>query len=370
MKVDFFTLGTAHEQIYPDLLLAFDSVFKEQMFGEVPHVRDFEKAFAQAHGVEYCAGVSSGTAAIQLTLEALGIGSNHEVIVPANTCFATAAAVSHSGAKPVFVDCDAHYNINAQTAGGAINSKTRAIIAVHLYGQPAPVKELIALCQKHDLQLIEDCAQAHFSAIDAQYTGTVGVAGCFSFYPTKNLGAFGEAGAVITNDKKLHGRIQQLKNLGTLKKNYHGSIGYNYRMDGLQGAFLGIKLEHIAKWNQMRNEHASLYFNNLAAGSNMILPKLVAGSVHSYHLFVIRTSRRDSLKKFLTTRGVETMIHYPVPCHLQKAYKYLGYKPGDLPMAEQFSKQILSLPVSEQHAPEQILYTAAKVNEFLSGKDV
>ncbi len=364
MKVPFFKLGPRYQSIKNDLDNAYQQVFEEQAFGEIPYVQSFEDAFARAQGMKFCSAVASGTSALHLILAALDVGAQHEVIVPSNTCFATAAAVSHAGAKPVFVDCDPYYTLDTRKLQAALTGKTKAIIAVHLYGQPAELDELQEFCTLHKLDLIEDCAQAQFAQYKQQLVGTMGVAASFSFYPTKNLGAFGEAGAVVTNNEKLYQRVQMLKNLGSKRKGEHLQVGFNYRMDGLQAALLKVKLPHVQKWNDHRRMLAMLYSDRLKNVDQVILPQQRQQVSHAYHLFVIRAQRRDMLGSFLERKGVSTLVHYPIPCHRQPAYRDQGYAGHGLPCAELYAQEVLSLPLSEQHAPEEIAYTAEKIIEF------
>ncbi len=364
MKVPFFKLGLPYQNLKGELDNAYHQVFEDEAFGEGPHVRNFEEAFAQAHDMQFCAAVASGTSALHLILTALNIGQGHEVIVPTNTCFATAAAVSHCGAKPVFVDSDAYYGLSIEQLETAVTSQTKAIIAVHLYGQAVALDRLQAFCTEHQLHLVEDCAQALFAQYQQRLVGTFGVAAAFSFYPTKNLGAYGEAGAVITNDDKLYRKIQRLKNLGSSHRGEHQEVGFNYRMDGLQAALLKVKLPHVQQWNEHRRKLANLYLDRLKHLPEITLPSVRPQAEHVYHLFVIEVAERNLLQDYLRSAGITTLIHYPIACHLQPAYQVLEYEEGSLPRAEQAATQVVSLPLSEQHELQEISYVAEKIIEY------
>ncbi|MFC1669967.1 DegT/DnrJ/EryC1/StrS family aminotransferase [Spirochaetota bacterium] len=365
MKVNFVDLKAQYLSIKDEVDKAIEGVLSKTQFSAGPSVEEFEEKFAKAHKAKYCIAVNSGTSALHIALLALDIGHGDEVIVPANTFFATPEAVSLTGAVPVFVDCEERfYNIDPEKVEKAINKKTRAITAVHLYGQPAQIDRLRAIARKHKIFLIEDCAQAHLSEYKGKPVGTYGVAGCFSFYPSKNLGAFGEGGAVITNNKSFAKKILALRDHGSYKKYYHDLIGHNYRMEGLQGAVLNVKMKYISKWTKTRIDNAAVYREHLDDISQIILPELSPHGRHVYHLFVIRTKKREKLKSFLESKGIYTGIHYPIPCHLQKAYAGLKYKRGSFPNSEKFSREILSLPMSEQLKKDEIIYTSKMIGEF------
>ncbi|MDZ7725178.1 MAG: DegT/DnrJ/EryC1/StrS family aminotransferase [candidate division KSB1 bacterium] len=318
--------------------------------------------FAQKHNTEFCVGVNSGTAALHAVMMALDIKAGDQVIVPANTFFATPEAVSLNSAVPVFVDCEPDfYNIDPELIEKSITSKTKAVIAVHLYGQPAQMERIKQIADKHDLFLIEDCAQAHTSRYHDQSVGTFGIAGCFSFYPGKNLGAYGEGGAVVTRDESLYKKLMMIRDHGMQQKYHHDIIGHNYRMEGMQGAVLDVKLKHIDKWTEIRRHNAGLYNKYLGECKEIILPKEMDDVKHVYHLYVIRTKNRDQLQQYLKENGIFTGIHYPIPCHLQKAYKNSGYQKGDFPVTEEQADQLLSLPMSEQLTEKEVKYTAEKI---------
>ncbi|MGI9543120.1 MAG: DegT/DnrJ/EryC1/StrS family aminotransferase [Cyclobacteriaceae bacterium] len=367
MKVNFLDLKSQYLSIKPEIDEAIEKVFDKTAFAGGPFVAEFEENFAKAHRAKYCVAVNNGTSALHATLMALDIGPGDEVIVPANTFFASAEAVSLAGAKPVFVECDEkYYNIDPTKIEGAITAKTKAVFAVHLYGQPAPMDPIKAVTDKHDLMLLEDCAQAHLATYKGQFVGNFGVTGSFSFYPGKNLGAYGEGGAVITNDQALYKKLQTIKDHGSDKKYYHKVIGHNYRMSGLQGAVLNVKLEHIANWTAKRRECADLYRKYLHGIDQIILPESMPEAEHSYHLFVIRVQDREQLQQYLTENQIYTGIHYPIPCHLQEAYESLNYPVGSFPISEKYAKEILSLPMSEQLKESEVQYVAEKLKAYYS----
>lgn len=369
MDVAYSNLYVQYKSLKDRIDSKIDEVIEKSAFSGGPYVEDFEQHFAYIHGSKYCVGVNSGTSALHLTLWALGIGPGDEVIVPTFTFIATAEAVNLTGATPVFVDSeDITFNLDPEKIEKVVSKKTKAVILVHLYGQPAQIEKINKICKKFNLYLIEDCAQAHLSCYKGKPVGNFGICGCFSFYPSKNLGAFGEAGAVITQNKKLFVKMSALRNHGSTKKYLHNYIGHNYRMEGLQGAILNIKLEYLSKWNNKRREIAKLYNNYLKSITGLTIPQLLPQTLHSYHQYIILTKKRDQLKKYLLKYGIETAIHYPLPCHLQKAYKYLGYKKGDFPKAESFSSEVLSLPMYPELKNDEVIYVANTIKKFYSKK--
>jgi dTDP-4-amino-4,6-dideoxygalactose transaminase len=331
-------------------------------------VEAFERAFAEYVGAQECVGVSNGTAAIQLALQACGVGAGDEVIVPANTFFATAEAVSTAGATPVFVDCDpVTYNLDAGRIEAAVTARTRAVIPVHLYGQPADLDAVFEVAAAHDLLVIEDAAQAHGARYKGERVGARGRAGCFSFYPGKNLGAYGEGGAVVTNDAGVARRLRMLRDHGSEQKYRHELVGYNSRLEGIQGAVLSVKLKHLDYWNARRRRHAARYrelLTPLADYGALVLPREAAYAEHVYHLFVVQTDARDTLQRYLSAAGVQTGIHYPVPVHLQPAYAALGHREGDFPNAESQSRRVLSLPMFAELTEHQLKYVADAIADF------
>lgn len=365
IAVPFLDLKAQYRSIKPEVDAAIMNVLEHAAFVAGPNVARFEEGFARLHHVPYCVGVNSGTSALHIVLMALDIGPGDEVIVPANTFFATAEAVSLTGARPVFVDCEeTYYNLDPAQLEAAITPQTRAVIPVHLYGQPAEMAPIQAIAEKHRLHLVEDCAQAHLATYQGQSVGSFGVAGCFSFYPGKNLGAYGEAGAVVTRDEALYRKMMALREHGSSRKYYHHLVGHNYRMEGIQGAVLDVKLKYIADWTRRRQENAQWYRECLQAIPELILPAERADSTHVYHLYAVRVQRREELIQFLQAADIQTGIHYPVPCHLQEAYANLGHQAGDFPVAERCANSELSLPMFPELTREQIEYVSDAIRRF------
>jgi dTDP-4-amino-4,6-dideoxygalactose transaminase len=365
LNVPFLDLKAQYLSIKAEIDHAIQRVLDSCAFSGGPFVEAFEPRFASAHGAECAVGVSSGTAALHLALMALDIGPGHEVIVPSNTFIATAEAVSLTGATPVFVDCEPRfYALDPSALGTAVTSKTRAVIAVHLYGQPADLDPVKAFTKEHGLFLVEDCAQAHLASYHGKPVGSHGIVGCFSFYPGKNLGAYGEGGAVVTNDRALAEKVSALRNHGSAQKYIHEHIGHNYRMEGFQAAILDVKLNYLEQWTQKRCQAADWYREYLSEVPELTLPDVRPGCRHVYHLFVVRATGRDLLIDHLKRQGIETGIHYPIPCHLQKAYAYLGLDEGSFPLSEQYAKEILSLPIYPELSEEKIQYVARQIKAF------
>jgi dTDP-4-amino-4,6-dideoxygalactose transaminase len=364
MEVPFVDLKAQYQTIKPEVDQAIQNVVSNTAFILGKAVSDFEKDFASHCEVKHCIGVNSGTSALILALQALGIGGKDEVITAANTFIATAEAISLVGATPVFVDMEEKsYNLDPTQLKKAITKKTKAIIPVHLYGQPADMDPILKIAQEKGISVIEDACQAHGALYNGKKTGGWGVMGCFSFYPGKNLGAYGEGGAVTTNDDKLAEKIKMLRDHGSSKKYYHEYVGNNCRLEGIQGAVLAVKLKHLDKWNDGRRRNADLYRKYLE-GTSVKLPVEMPYAKHVYHLFIVRVKNREKLIDFLKTKSVFTGIHYPIPNHLQNAYKFLGYKKGDFPVTEGCMDEILSLPMFAELTEEQIKYTADYIKEF------
>lgn len=367
MEVKFLDLRKQYLSIKDEIDNAIQNVLLDSAFISGPYVETFEENFAKRHNAKYCVGVNSGTAALHAALMALEIKASDEVIVPANTFFATPLSVTLTGATPVFVDCEPkYYNIDTNKIERTITDKTKAIIAVHLFGQPSQIDKIKEIADRNNLILIEDCAQAHISELYGQPVGTFGVCGCFSFYCGKNLGAYGEGGAIITNDKALYRKLKMIRNLGMAQKYHHEIIGHNYRMAGMQGAILNVKLKYLDEWTDIRRRNADLYRKYLSDCKEIILPAEMPDAKHVYHLFVIRTQKRDELMQFLKENEIYTGLHYPIPCHLQKAYNFLGYKERDFPVSEKYANEVLSLPMSEQLKEDEIKYVAEKIKEFFN----
>jgi dTDP-4-amino-4,6-dideoxygalactose transaminase len=310
-----------------------------------PKVAAFERAFAAHHGAKHCVGVNSGTSALHLALIAAGVGPGDEVLTVPMTFVATSWAISYVGATPVFVDVDpVTCTMDVSRLEQKITPRTRAILPVHLYGQPADLGPLLEISRRHGIPLVEDAAQAHGARYQDRPVGTFGLCGCFSFYPGKNLGAFGEGGAVVTNDDQAATRLRKLRDHAQGQRYHHDEIGFNYRMDAIQGAVLNVKLDYLADWTEARRRLAARY-RTLLAGLPLTLPAEADGRYHVWHLFVVRLPERDRVKKELEGRGVQTGLHYPVPVHLQKAYEHLGHCPGDFPVAERIGNECLTLPM-------------------------
>jgi dTDP-4-amino-4,6-dideoxygalactose transaminase len=361
--VPFVDLQAQYREIKTEVDAAVRRVIESAAFVLGREVEAFEAAFAEYTGARFCIGVNSGTAAIQLAVTACGLGAGDEVIVPANTFFATAEAVSTAGAVPVFVDADpASYTIDTTKIEAAITERTRAIIPVHLYGQAADLGPIFELAARRNLVVIEDAAQAHGSLYRGQRVGALARAGCFSFYPGKNLGAYGEGGAVVTNDAEVARRVRMLRDHGSERKYYHEIIGYNFRLEAIQGAVLNAKLPFLDRWNELRREHAALY-NELLRDAPLILPREMDYARHVYHLYVIQTEARDALQQSLSEAGVQTGIHYPIPVHHQPAYASLGYSRGAFPVAERQAERVLSLPMYPELKDEQIMRVAGAIQE-------
>jgi dTDP-4-amino-4,6-dideoxygalactose transaminase len=358
MTVPFVDLRVQYLSIKEEIDEAVARVFDNTAFILGREVEAFEAAFAEYTGARFCIGLNNGTAAIQLALMACGLGAGDEVIVPANTFFATAEAVSTAGATPVFVDADpASYNIDVSKIEAAITERTRAIIPVHLYGQAADLDPIFEIAERRGLIVIEDAAQAHGSLYKGRRVGALGRAGCFSFYPGKNLGAYGEGGAVVTNDEDVARRVRLLRDHGSAQKYHHEIIGYNFRLEGIQGAVLNVKLRHLDRWNKLRREHAALYAE-LLRESGLRLPREMSYAEHVYHLYVVQSDGRDALQQTLNESGVQTGIHYPIPIHLQPAYASLNYRRGDFPEAERQAVRVLSLPMFPELTDEQMIQVA------------
>lgn len=386
MKVPFLDLKAQYETIKPEISVAIQHVLDNTAFALGKSVSEFEANFGEAHDVKHCSGVSSGTDGNHMVLWALGISHEDEVIIPVNTFIATAWGATLCGAKPVFVDVNPQsYNIDPKGIIKAITPKTKAIVAVHLYGQPADMdainEELISnnfeltghgkyRNQKtgQEIYLVEDCAQSHIAEYKGKKVGGLGLASSFSFYPGKNLGAYGEGGAVCTNEDELGLKFKMIRDHGCKQKYMHEIYGHNYRMEGLQGAVLGVKLNYLDKWTEGRRRVASKYKELLGECGNIILPHEMEYAKHVYHLFVIQVKdgKRDDLAKYLNEQGVATGLHYPVPLHLQPCFKHLNYKNGDFPVSENLAVNGLSLPMYAELNDEQINFVAGNILKYFS----
>ena len=346
IKIPFLSFQGTNANIKSEILSEFENFFDNGWYILGNKVKVFEQEYAAFNKVEHCLGISNGLDALHIALISLGITQGDEVIVPSNTYIATALAVSFVGATPVFVEPDVTtYNIDPSKIEMAITSKTKAIMPVHLYGQACEMEQIMSIAQKHNLFVIEDNAQSQMAMFKGRITGSWGDINGTSFYPGKNLGALGDAGAITTNNTALASKVEMLRNYGSNKKYYNEVIGHNMRLDECQAAFLSVKLKHLHHWTAQRQEIANWYKEGLLGLDDIILPQTAEHATHVYHLFVIRTKQRDALQAQLTANGIGTLIHYPVPPHLQEAYKHLGLKKGDFPIAEEIADTCLSLPL-------------------------
>lgn len=351
--IPFVDLKAQHRALKPELEAAFERVMKTTQFILGQEVEAFEDAFAAFVGVDHMIGVNSGTSALHLALLSSGVGPGDEVIAPAMTFIATTAAISYCGARPVLVDVDpVTCTIDASRIEPAITPRTKAIIPVHLYGQMADMEAISAIAEAHNLPVVEDAAQAHGATRNGQAAGSIGHFGCFSFYPGKNLGACGEGGAVATKDPEAAKQVRVLRDWGQERRYEHSVLGYNYRMDGLQGAFLRAKLNHLDAWTEARRNHAERY-NELLKDSDLVLPVEGPGNKSAYHIYGIRHPERDRLRAALAERDIATGLHYPIPIHLQPAYSALGYREGEFPVSESIAREELSLPLFPELTMEQ-----------------
>lgn len=368
MNVPFLDLKAQMASIRDEVMAEIEDVLQNTSFILGRQVSEFEAEFAKFCGCSHAVGVASGLDALRLALRALGIGPEDQVITAANTFIATALAVSSVGAKPVLVDVDARsFNVDPERIEEAITARTRAIIPVHLYGQPADMDPILAVARKHKLSVIEDACQAHGALYKGRRAGSLGDIAAFSFYPGKNLGAYGDAGAVTTSNAQLAEKVAVLRNYGSKVKYYHERLGENSRLDTIQAAVLKVKLRYLEQWNEARRRHAKAYVEKLKGVGDLVLPAEMPFARHVYHLFVVRTKKRDALLSHLQKSGVGCIIHYPVPIHLQDAYRGSGWKRGDFPVTEQISNEILSLPMYAELTEAQIEHVAGKIREFFVG---
>ncbi|WP_249037292.1 DegT/DnrJ/EryC1/StrS family aminotransferase [Algoriphagus antarcticus] len=356
-----------HSAIRAEMVTAFENFYDSYWYVLGDRLVQFEKAYSGFNQIKHTVGISNGLDAIYLALKSLEIQAGDEVIMPSNTFIATVLAVSYTGATPVFVEPDLEtYLLDPTKLEAAITSQTKAIIPVHLYGQACQMVEIGAIASRFGLKVIEDNAQAHGALYQGRMTGTFGEINATSFYPGKNLGALGDAGAITTQDDSLAAKSKMLRNYGSQQKYTHEVIGHNMRMDELQAAFLSVKLNYLDEWTAKRQEIATRYREQLASCDLIVLPAVHPDATHVYHLFVIRTERRDELQVFLQDKGIGTLIHYPIPPHLQKAYEHLGYKKGDFPIAEELAQTSLSLPIWPGMDFDQIDFISNQIKSFFS----
>lgn len=366
VTVPFVDLKSQYRMLKPQMDTAISSVVERGAFVMGKEHNDFEQSFAAYIGAQHCLGVSTGTDALELAIRACGIGPGDEVITVPNTFIATTEAISCAGAKVRFVEVDSRtYNMDPDKIESAITPRTKALLPVHLYGQPADMDPIMEIARAHGLKVIEDCAQAHGAKYHGQKVGTFGDAACFSFYPGKNLGAYGDGGAIVTNDAGLADRVKLLRNHGAREKYVHEIEGYCRRLDNLQAAVLGVKLPYLDEWNAARRRAAALYDQLLAEVAGVVKPYILPDVEPVYHLYVIQIQNRDRVQAALKAQGVETGIHYPIPLHQQPAYVYLGYQPEDFPISTTLGPRILSLPMFGDITEEQVRTVVAELSKAL-----
>jgi dTDP-4-amino-4,6-dideoxygalactose transaminase len=352
--VSYLDLKAQYRSIREEVLAALEAVCESTRFAQGPITAEFEKEFADYCGVKHCVSVNSGTSALHLAMLCLNVGPGDEVITVPMSFIATAWAISYTGARPVFVDIDPERRtMDPAKLEAAITGRTKAILPVHLFGQPADMEPILHIADRHNIPVIEDAAQSHGALYKGRRAGQLGAIGCFSFYPGKNLGAYGEGGAMVTNDPQFAARARALRDHGQSQRYYHDEIGYNYRMDSFQAAILNIKLGKLDEWNAARARHAQAY-TELLKDAPVRTPRFFEDSASVWHCYVIECDERDIVRRRMSELGIETGIHYPVPIHLQSAYDFLGHRPGDFPVSEEFSGRCLSLPIYPEMTNVQV----------------
>jgi dTDP-3-amino-3,4,6-trideoxy-alpha-D-glucose transaminase len=367
LKVPLLDLKAAGDELRADLDAAYQRVMDSGCFLLGRELESFEAEYAQSVGAAHCVGVANGLEALQLVLMARGIGAGDEVIVPAHGYIATWLAVTHTGARPVPCECDERtYNLDPSRIAALITARTKVILPIHLYGQPADMEAINAVAARHGLFVLEDAAQSHGARCRGRAAGSLGDAAGISFYPSKNLGALGDAGAVTTSDAKLADRLRHLRNYGSKVRYQNDFVGLNSRLDEFQAAFLRAKLPHLPAWNARRARVAALYLEQLRGVGDLVLPFVPDWAEPSWHLFVIRTGRREALQRHLEAQGVGTQVHYPTPPHLAGAYRDAGWKPGDFPLAERLAHEVLSLPIGPHLTAEQVAHVCETVRSFFA----
>jgi dTDP-4-amino-4,6-dideoxygalactose transaminase len=364
VNVPFVDLKAQYQSIKADIDEAIRQVIETTAFIRGPFVQKFEQEFAELYGIKHCVSVANGTDALYIVFKMLGIGAGDEVITVANSWISSSETIGQTGATPVFVDVDEYFTIDVAQIESKITSRTKAILPVHLYGQMADMDALEDLCQRYKLHLIEDCAQSHFSAYKGKRAGTFGLAATISFYPGKNLGAYGDAGAILTNDDALAEKCRMYANHGALKKHHHLIQGINSRLDGLQAAILSAKLPYILDWTKLRQQKAAYYHKVLEGIPQIILPQVRPYTEHTWHLYVILAEQRDELAEYLHNQGIETAIHYPVPLPFMLAYAHLGAIASDFPAVAQNQSRILSLPIYPELSNAQMDAVAKSIRHF------
>jgi dTDP-4-amino-4,6-dideoxygalactose transaminase len=370
MNIKFVDLNRQYASIAPEINEAIQRVLDRADFVLGTEVERFEEEFADYCEAAYAVGLDSGASALELGLQALGVGLGDDVLVPVNTFFASAAAIAHVGARPVFVDVDPiTYTIDVSQAASLITPRTKAIMPVHLYGQPAGMQPIMQLAQQHGLWVVEDACQAHGARYNGQRVGAIGHVGAFSFYPGKNLGAYGDGGALVTNDAALADQVRVLRNCGQREKYVHIAMGGNHRLDTLQAAVLRVKLRYLDIWNAMRRNWAA-HYDQLLASYELIRPLMSINVEHVFHLYVVQVESRDAIQTFLGSKGIATGVHYPLPLHLQPAFANLDYHLGDFPMAEQSAPRLLSLPMFAELTAAEVEYVAECLALAMGGETV
>lgn len=365
MRIPFVDLFAQYKSIQSDIDKAIATVISESSFIGGKPVKEFEEKFAELYGVKHVISCANGTDSLFIIMKMLGIGIGDEVITVANSWISSSETITQAGAKPVFVDMDpVYYSMDENKLEKAITSKTKAVIAVHLQGQMCAIDKIESICKKNNIHLIEDCAQSHFSELNGVRAGLRGIASSFSFYPGKNLGAYGDAGCMVTNDGELASKLRMFANHGALKKHQHQIEGINSRLDGMQAAILSAKLPYILEWTKARIRNASLYDKYLADIVGITRPVVRPFSVHTFHLYVIRANNRERLVEWLKQKGVDTFIHYPTPLPALPCYRYLGHKPEDFPVSTECQPEILSLPLYPEMTVEMIEYVSDCVRDF------
>lgn len=362
MKIPFNVLNKTYFMKQEEYETKVLDVLRKGWYVLGEEVAEFEKEFAKYIGAKYCIGLDNGLNAIVMAVRELGIGNGDEVIVQANTYIASVMGITMNGATPVLVEPDEYYNIDANKIEEKITDKTKAILVVHLYGQASNMKKIVEISEKFNLPIIEDCAQSHGADFEGKRTGTFGI-GCFSFYPSKNLGCYGDGGAITTNFEGQDRNFRMLRNYGSEKRYYNEVVGYNSRLDELQAALLRVKLSHLDELTAQREYIANRYLNEIK-NPKIELPKVREGATHVWHLFVVKADERDKLQEYLTSHEIGTVIHYPIPPHLSKAYGYLGYKKGDFPITEKYAETVLSLPLYNGMTDEEISYVVEIINKY------
>jgi dTDP-4-amino-4,6-dideoxygalactose transaminase len=353
-NIPYLNLQSQYKVIRSEVLAALEAVCESSRFAQGPDTEEFEKAFADYCGAKHCVSVNSGTSALHLAMRLLDVGPGDDVITVPMTFIATTWAISYTGANPIFVDIDPERRtMDPAELEKAITPRTKAILPVHLFGQPADMEPILQIADRHNIPVIEDAAQSHGAFYKGRRVGPLGAIGCFSFYPGKNLGAYGEGGALVTDDPQFAARARALRDHGQSQRYYHDEIGYNYRMDSFQAAILNIKLGKLDEWNAARARHARAY-TELLEGAPVRTPRFFEDSTSVWHCYVIECDERDRARRRLSELGIETGIHYPVPVHLQRAYDFLGHRPGDFPVSEEFSSRCLSLPIYPEMTDAQV----------------